>query len=142
LRSVSRRLLAVVVLAAALAACSSTDGPADPTNAVTAYVDVSEDRWEQDSVVEQRTRARDGEPSEPAGFLRGLRPPGTGQAQDGVSGWESIFQSNITQPRRLNVEARVSEIELHVVWLNGNDEWPYCIGVDDCQRVKESGNFL
>ena len=129
--------VAVVVL---VSTCRSTVSPPGATNAVASYVHVGTDREAQE-VLETLTKARLGEPSEPAGFIRGLRSVSARRATDGVYGWEVIFQSDISNEERLGFQSRAAGAGLRVIWLGPDDQWPYCSGEDDCQRVNQSGNF-
>lgn len=122
-------------------ACAGRVGPADHTNAVAAYVHVSEDRGERSAAFDPLVMAQGDEPASPAGFILGLRAAGTRTSTEGVYGLEVIFQAGISVETRLLFAASAAELGLDVIWLHPDDEWPYCAGSQGCQRVKESGNF-
>lgn len=121
----------VALLFAASSCSAAPDQPADPTNAVAAYIHVSDDRFEQDAVLDPIAHAGPGEPSSPAGFIPGLRLAGSQRALDGIYGWEFIFQADVTETQRLHFAGRAEALDLEVIWLSPVDEWPWCAGEAD-----------
>lgn len=132
-------LIAVLLLAGGCG--RSDDVPADATNAVAAYVGVSAEVLVHSETFEPLAMAKEGEPSEPAGFIRGLRSVSRRWASDGVYGWAVIFQSDITEVQRLNFESRARSLGLSVIWLNPDDRWPHCADQPECRRVRQSGAY-
>ena len=97
--------------AIALSSCSD-DGPvgaATQRNAVAAYVALDDDHGVAVDLSHALTRARDNEPSSPAGFIQGLRSSSRVRAETGITGTRLIFQANATEADRVLLAAHARE---------------------------------
>ena len=136
------RLAAIAVaFAIALSSCSD-DGPvgaATQRNAVAAYVALDADRGVADDLSHALTRARDNEPSSPAGSIQGLRSWSRVRDETGITGTRLIFQANATEADRALLAAHARELGLgEPIWLGRADLWPDCDDEPDCDKVGDS----
>ncbi len=136
-----RLIVAAMVFASLVASCNGIEVPATIENAAAAYIRVSEYSAENQAVIELLSMAREGEPREQAGFIRGLRAVGRHRDANGVWGREFIFHSDITVAQRQTLAENAASLNLDIIWLHGNDEWPWCEGEDYCERPKDSGDY-
>jgi hypothetical protein len=135
------RALGILAVALVLAACGDSQEPVSATraDAVAAYVELDDDRFLADDFIDPLTKAREGDPSSPAGFLHGLRSMDVVRDTSGKFVTRLIFQADATEADRARIADRSLELGLgEPDWLSRTDSWPDCVGEPDCDLVGDS----
>lgn len=131
-----------LLVATACSADPSMSSPGqtpDPVGQRAIYVDLATDDFARaDQLLDPITKAEQGEPSGPAGFLPGITAVFSVQDVEGTMGLRIIFSSGRADADVTRVVEGVRDLDLEPVVLLDDEFWPDCVGEADCETVAET----